>query len=226
MSNSDDFTFNLAEDPELSRNDDFSNGQRRVTVGGEQQDASELAASEVLEDMAYRQNLRSELASSAVTLMQVAKDGSKSFAEKQNALTNMLVTIMPAILREITAQNPNPDRSLVISRTTSLLKEIGNIFASTEKTKTESTVNPHSPRFRDAIKIFFNEVQGSIGDAGVPKEMQEAFYNALSDRLRGWEERIEALNTLSETARSVKVPDRGLAKAIVDGDTPDRVRMN
>lgn len=180
-----------------------------------------------VDDVLARQQHRVELQSKSKELSGVIKDASKSYKDKQDAITALLVEIIPVLITEITAVTPNPDISLAISRTTSLLKELSSQFERTEKHRLDMTINPASPRFQEAFAMFVSDVFDSVADAQIPDNYKAAFTNAFSDRLRGFEARVENLNTMSQLTRA-KLPISPTAQDVVNKSKAplDPAKMN
>lgn len=216
-----DYIIDNAEDPSLGQED--TERQRNASAPVDPETTLQQIASNVEFGARFSETLEA-IGNQAVA---VISSDDESADAKQRILMRMLSSMLPAALREVGSAMPNADRSLVISRTTILAKEIGGIVQQMEKTKQEATINPNSPRFQEAIAIFLEDVSIAFNECAPSLTQKDTFFNALADRLRGWEERVEGLNGASAAARAKKVNPHTLAM-LKPGETEEVApnRMN
>ena len=179
--------------------ENFASGSPRTLDG---QPASPEDTTELMNDAAELLEVRKQLKEKGVRLTKMISDDATQHQEKQKAISELLTAIIPVLLNQMTSIRPNADISLAVSRTTSLLKELSSQFERTEKHRLDAIINPHTEKFQEAFTMFFDDVIAAARDADIPTGQMEVFKGALADRLRGFEERVDALNGESMSAKT------------------------
>lgn len=224
MSSESDWEFNdLASDG--VDQDGVPFGQRNQTSAP----TEGYSAADMMNDAAELSAIRKDLKEQGIALAATLRDPNTRMSERQDAATKLLTAILPVLLNQMTSLRPNGDISLAVSRTTALLKELSNQFEKAEKHKQDMTINPHSEKFRQAFAMFFDDVMRSLKDSNIPDGQQETFKAALADRLRGYEERVDELNTetmSARTRRNMSIDPDAAALVDVSNNPRPNNRMN
>ena len=207
-------TFDVAEDNEL--NDLLNAGATRAGAPG-----GDTPVEQQMDNIRFGVEFSQRMENIGAEIVESIENTSNTPEEKQKSIVRALTSMIPAALREVGSIRPDADRSLVISRSTILLKQIGEMVGNIEKSKADATINPHAPRFREAFAMFLDEVMGALNEVGPTETQRDQFFRSLSDRLRGWEERVEGMNSMSVQVRAKKVTPN--AMSIVDGREMARV---
>lgn len=218
-----EYIFDQAEDPAAGQEE---NGMPTRSAAQQNVDPQAIAQQQI-SDMEFGARFSEELERVGNETRDLLSNRGSSPESKTDKLIDALATMLPAALREAGSAAPNPDRSLVISRATILTKSIAEMIREQEKAKQEATINPHSPRFKQVQNMFLDDVVIAFSECGASDAQRELFFNALADRMRGFEERVEAMNTLSAAARAKRVNPHTMkmleGKATPRGDTSNRV---
>jgi hypothetical protein len=210
-----EYIIDAAEDPNAGEE---QNGRPGQSTG--QQADPEQVIRQNMSDMEFGARFSETLEEVGNNAVRAIADETSSQDDKSKILLGVLANLLPASLREVGSATPNADRSLVVSRTTILVKTIADTLSSIEKTKQDATVNPHAPRFQEAIAMFLEDVTIAFGECAPSVMQRDQFFNSLADRLRGWEERVEALNGASAAARAKKINPNTMA--LIKPSEPDR----
>ena len=135
--------------------------------------------------------------------LEVVNNPHSTYDEKFNTLIQLNTLILPFAFQELSAQIPNPDRSVIASRICTALKDATSILMKKRETELTEEINPDSPKFQKSFEWFIEVVRASMEEAGVDSTTMNNVFNVMSNRLQGWEQMIlKSLKGVSSKALS------------------------
>ena len=128
-------------------------------------------------------------------LMDSVNNPDVSSSAKMDNLITMQSMIAPMLIKEISKKNPKLSTSVIASRATSSIKELGALIKTKTEVESFSEVNPYSPKFQTVFGWFL-ELQNDVLDAMVDEKVlskidKAIFSQAFSQSLIGWEGQVE-----------------------------------
>jgi hypothetical protein len=114
-----------------------------------------------------------------------------SFSDKMDILLNIQAEVLPLLMEELSASDPNIDRSVIASRMGSFLKEMGNLIVRKREVEAASDdIDPYSPKFQLIFEFFVELVHENMVKQKIDSILIKNFFNEFAAELVGWEDKI------------------------------------
>jgi chorismate mutase len=113
-----------------------------------------------------------------------------SYIAKLDILVNLNLQLLPLFFEELQKDFPSKDRSVVMARTISAIKETSGIFTKRNEAELEDELNPHSPKFSIAIQWVLEAFHKALVEQGIEDLTIENVFRELSSHLDDYEEKL------------------------------------
>ena len=148
-------------------------------------------------------NVQKAMESEFLKGLEEINDTNVSYDRKLEIVVKLNSQVLPSMFRELFAQKPNADRSMVGSRMCMALKNMTDVIVKKRETEVSEEINPDSPKFQKAFEWFIETVRVSMEEAGMDSTSINNTFNVMANRLQGWEQMINrSLRGVSSKAMS------------------------
>lgn len=113
-----------------------------------------------------------------------------SYIAKLDILAKLYLQLLPLFFEELQKDYPSKDRSVVMARTISAIKETAGIFTKRNEAELEDELNPHSPKFSIAIQWVLEAFHKALIEQGVEDLTIENIFRELSSHLDDYEDKL------------------------------------
>lgn len=131
-------------------------------------------------------------------------DSNATLPVKLEALSNLLLELLPVAFGEAYSVLPNIDRAQVLGRVVAVVRGIVDMELAAHKNAASAELNPYGWKFQLAFATFFDSLRTAMVEEGVSEKQLHHVFQRLAGRLTGWEDKLET------ALRGV--PDRDLAR--------------
>lgn len=139
-------------------------------------------------------------------------DPNLSYTDKLDLIIELKTRIVPIVFKELYANFPNPEISLIASRASFALKEAAAIIIKKRESEVSDEINPFSPKFQKAFYWIIELFHQTIVENGCDEITTNNIFTTLSTKLLGWEEVLaKQLKSISSKALE-KVENPFIAK--------------
>ena len=115
-------------------------------------------------------------------------DPNLPYNEKLDLIIELKTRIVPIVFKELYANFPNSDISLIASRASFALKEAAAIIIKKRESEISDEINPFSPKFQKSFYWIIELFHQTLVENGADEITTNNVFTSLSTKLLGWEE--------------------------------------
>lgn len=135
-------------------------------------------------------------------------DPDLEYTEAQNKIAQLQAMMLPQLFRESFQRFPNVDKSVVTTRTASILKDMSNTLKNKRDAQVKADIDPHSPKFETVFGWFIEIIQTTMEDEGFDEIQISNFFSTFAGRIPRWQDRVstELKGLANKALQEVKNP--------------------
>lgn len=135
-------------------------------------------------------------------------DPASEHKDRIEAIVSLQSNLLPALLKEVAAQYPNADRSLVATRSMMGIREVFKTLNELRVIESAEEINPHSPKFQLVLGWFIELLHGALVRQEADPILINNTFNDIAAALVGWEDTVvkKLKGVSSKALQGVKNP--------------------